>query len=121
MSKPQKLRKGKYKVTNWPQYNRSLKGRGDLTIWFTEESLEACLAGESACKTKGGQFKYSDLAIKTVYVIRQIFNLRLRQCEGLVQSLLKLVSSVLMILKSLNLLRMQSSLVSTRQRNKSLW
>ena len=53
MSKPQKLRKGKYKVTNWPQYNRSLKGRGDLTIWFTEESLEAWLAGESACKTKG--------------------------------------------------------------------
>jgi len=92
MSKPVKLRQGKYRVTNWPQYNRSLKSRGDLTIWFTEESIEAWLAGESACKTKGGQFKYSDLAIKTVYVIRQIFNLRLRQCEGLVKSLLKLLS-----------------------------
>lgn len=32
MSKKEKLRKGKYKVKNWPEYNRSLKDRGDLTI-----------------------------------------------------------------------------------------
>ena len=33
------LRKGKYKVVNWSTYNKSLKHRGDLTIWFTEDSF----------------------------------------------------------------------------------
>ena len=92
MSKLEKLRQGKYQVRNWPKYNYSLKDRGDITIWFTEESLKGWHAGEPASKLKGGQFKYSDLAIKTMYVVRQIFNLRLRQCEGFVRSLLKLIS-----------------------------
>ena len=91
--KPEKLRKGKYKVINWPKHNRSLKDRGDLTIWFTEESLQAWHAKEPTCKIRSGQFKYSDIAIKTIYVVRQIFNLRLRQSEGLIRSLLKLVST----------------------------
>jgi hypothetical protein len=92
MSKLEKLRKSKYKVINWSKYNCSLKDRGDLTIWFTKESLKGWYAEEPISRIKGGQFKYSDLAIKTMYVVRQIFNLRLRQCEGLVRSLLKLVS-----------------------------
>ena len=36
------LRKGKYKVLNWPEYNKALKNRGDLTIWFSEEGIEKC-------------------------------------------------------------------------------
>lgn len=112
MSKPRKLRKGKYKVNNWPEYNRSLKDRGDLTIWFDEASLKDWYAKDSSHKTKGGQFKYSDLAIKTIYVVRQIFNLRLRQSEGLVRSLLKLLS--------INLLTPDYTTVSRRVRKLSI-
>jgi hypothetical protein len=34
MSQGKKWRKGKYKVINWGTYNKDLKKRGDLTIWF---------------------------------------------------------------------------------------
>ncbi len=27
--------KTKYRVTNWPEYERGLKSRGDITVWFS--------------------------------------------------------------------------------------
>jgi len=27
--------KTKYRVTHWPEYDRALVGRSDLTLWFT--------------------------------------------------------------------------------------
>ncbi len=29
--------KAKYRVTNWPEYDRALVQRGSLTVWFDEE------------------------------------------------------------------------------------
>lgn len=29
----------KYKVTNWTTYNESLRPRGDLTVWISDEAL----------------------------------------------------------------------------------
>lgn len=26
--------RGKYKTTNWADYNKALKGRGSLTVWL---------------------------------------------------------------------------------------
>ena len=92
MSKPQQLRKGKYKVINWGEYNKSLKTRGDLTIWFTEESIKAWLEEEVYHKSRGRQKQYSDLAIKTIYTLRQVFNLRLRQAEGFARSIFSILT-----------------------------
>ena len=75
------LRKGKYEVLNWPEYNKSLKNRGDLTIRFSEEGIEKWLEEEEKDKKPGRQKEYGDEAIKTMYIIRQVFNLRLRQTE----------------------------------------
>ena len=36
----QKLCQGNYKVTNWNEYNQSLKDRGDITFWFSEDAQE---------------------------------------------------------------------------------
>lgn len=36
-----KLRKGKYKVENWREYNRAFKARGDITFWFTDDSIKS--------------------------------------------------------------------------------
>ncbi len=33
--------KTKYRVTNWREYERGLRSRGDITVWFTEEAVEA--------------------------------------------------------------------------------
>ncbi|MGV2109444.1 transposase, partial [Agrobacterium vitis] len=51
----------KYKVTNWTTYNESLRPRGDLTVWISDEALSQWSA---PCRTsRGVQPKYSDLAI----------------------------------------------------------
>ena len=38
-SRSHKFIKPKYRVTNWPEYNDSLRQRGDITIWFTEAAI----------------------------------------------------------------------------------
>jgi hypothetical protein len=40
-SRRHKIENARYKVTNWPEYNKALRQRGDITIWFTEEALAA--------------------------------------------------------------------------------
>jgi hypothetical protein len=90
MSK-KKLRNSKYKVINWGTYNQSLKNRGDLTIWFTQEGLDKWLEAEPVIKNRGRQKQYSDVAIQTSYVLRQVFHLRLRQMEGFIRSILKIM------------------------------
>jgi hypothetical protein len=34
----------RHKVTNWPEYEASLRPRGSLTVWFTEEAIAAWAA-----------------------------------------------------------------------------
>ena len=67
MSKGKKWRKGKYKVINWGAYNKKLKKRGDLTIWFTQEGIEKWLEEEASVKFRGRQREYSDTAIQAIY------------------------------------------------------
>jgi hypothetical protein len=47
------------KVTNWPAYDASLRQRGSLTVWFTEEAVDAWAAEPRT--TRGGQPWYSPL------------------------------------------------------------
>ena len=35
-----KFKRAKYRVTNWPEYNESLRRRGDLTVWFDASMVE---------------------------------------------------------------------------------
>ncbi len=34
-----KFDKAQYRVINWAEYNESLRQRGDLTIWVSDEAL----------------------------------------------------------------------------------
>lgn len=34
-----KIPKQKHRVTNWSEYNESLRRRGDLTVWISEAAL----------------------------------------------------------------------------------
>jgi hypothetical protein len=79
----------KYKVTNWRQYEVGLRRRGSLTLWLTPEALAGWQAPRRT--TRGGQPRYSDLAIGTVLTLGCVFGLRLRQSEGLMTSLLDLM------------------------------
>jgi hypothetical protein len=33
--------KKQYRVRNWAEYERGLKNRGDVTLWLSEEAIEA--------------------------------------------------------------------------------
>src|SRR4029453_4536974 len=70
-----------HKVTNWPAYDASLRQRGSLTVWFTDDAITAWEAEPRT--TRGGQPWYSELAILTALTVRAGFRLAYRQAEGL--------------------------------------
>src|SRR5215218_3402174 len=78
-----------HKVTNWPAYDASLRQRGSLTVWFTDDAIAAWRAEPRT--TRGGQPHYSALAILTALTLRAVFRLALRQTEGLIGSILHLL------------------------------
>src|SRR6187455_3648745 len=78
--------KQRHRVTNWRAYDASLRQRGSLTVWFTEEAIAAWRAEPRT--TRGGQSWYSPLAILTALTLRAVFRLALRQTEGLIGSIL---------------------------------
>src|ERR1700682_3829792 len=94
-SRRHKIEKARYKVTNWPEYNKALPQRGDITIWFTEEALAAWHPAKTGAR--GRPQEYSDLAIETALFIRQVFHLPLRQTEGFMNSLTRLMKSTISI------------------------
>lgn len=76
-----------YKTWNWPDYNRALKQRGSLALWFDPESdWKAKPTGK-----QGRQPRYSAAAIQACLTIKVLFGLPLRQTTGFVEGLLKLV------------------------------
>jgi hypothetical protein len=81
--------KARYRVTNWSEYDASLRQRGSLTVWFTDEAIQAWRAEPRT--TPCGQRHYSALAIGTALTMRMVFGLALRQTEGLIGSVIRLL------------------------------
>jgi Transposase DDE domain len=85
----------RHRVTNGPAYEASLRWRGSLTVWFTDEAIEAWTAEPRT--TAGGQAWYSPLAILTGLTLRAVFRLALRQTEGLIGSVIGLLGLALRV------------------------
>jgi hypothetical protein len=83
------------KVTNWPTYEAGLRQRGSLTVWFSDEAIEAWAAEPRA--TRGRQPWYSPLAILTALTLRAVFRLAFRQTEGLIGSVVHLLGLALRV------------------------
>src|ERR671913_881132 len=105
----------KYKVTNWPAYDASLRQRGSLTVWFTAEAIQAWVAEPRT--TRGGQPWYSRLAILTALTLRAVFRLALRQTEGLIGSLIRLLGLDLAVPDHTTLSRRAATLEVPRPRS----
>ena len=88
-SKVHPSHKTKYRVRNWDRYDRALRQRGDITLWLTP----AAIATWTPLPTgrRGGQPRYSDVAIEAALALRMVFHLPWRQTEGLLASILKLM------------------------------
>ena len=54
--------KTKYRVANWPSYDRALFGRDDVTLWVSPEAMPP--GGPAGVGTRGGQRQYSDAPSK---------------------------------------------------------
>ena len=62
-------------MTKWAAYDIALRQRGSLTVWFTEAAMGAWKAEPRA--TRGGQPRYSAVAITTALTLRAVFRLAL--------------------------------------------
>src|SRR5215217_1692262 len=102
----------RHRVTNWPAYDASLRQRGNLTVWFTEEAIAAWAAEPRT--TRGGQPWYSPLAILTALTLRAVFHLAYRQAEGLVGSIIALLGLTLRVPDHTTLSRRSATLVVPR-------
>ncbi len=78
---PEPIPKPRYRVTNWPDYNRALVERGSVTLWLSDEVARGWRArGGKGCV-------YSDVAIRCALSLRAVFRLTLRQAQGFLASL----------------------------------
>jgi len=109
--------KQKHKVMNWREYDASLRQRGSLTVWFTDEAIEGWRAALRT--TPGGQPWYSPLAILTALTLRAVFRLALRQTEGLIGSVIGLLGLDLAVPDHSTLSRRAETLEVPRPRSRT--
>ena len=102
----------RHKVANWPAYEASLRQRGSLTMWFTDDAIAAWAAEPRT--TRGGQAWYSPLAILTALTLRAVFRLAYRQAEGLIGSIISLLGLKLRVPDHTTLSRRSTTLAVPR-------
>jgi hypothetical protein len=95
-------------VVNWREYDASLRQRGSLTVWFSDEAIEGWRAAPRT--TPGGQPWYSALTQ------RAVFRLALRQTEGLIASIIDLLGLDLAVPDHTTLCRRAETLEVPRPR-----
>jgi len=89
IEKEEKQKKDKYGVTNWSSYNKSLIGRGDISIWIEEEALDNWYY--QGPDQQGAQYVYSDKCIECLLQLKAVFKLPYCQLEGFSSSIIKLM------------------------------
>ena len=78
-----------YRVKNWAEYDKALRDRGDITLWISQEAIDAWTPPQTG--KRGAHPVYSDAAIETALTFRLLFDLALRQTEGFLGSILRLM------------------------------
>ena len=81
--------KTRYRVKNWRKYEAALRSRGDFLLCISDEALEAWKPDPET--RRGGQRQYSDLAILAALSLRLLLHLPLRQTEGFLASIFRLM------------------------------
>lgn len=84
-----KIPKQTQRVTNWSEYNEGLRRCGDLTVWIRDDALEMWTAPRRT--TSGSQPQYSVLAIEQCLTLGMVFKQPLRQTQGLMRAIAKLL------------------------------
>ena len=102
------MSKKDYRVRNWRQYNESLIKRGDVTCWIDSKSW---YWSEKQAPKRGRPKSYSNGAIITMLVLKAIYRLSLRSCQGFVESLFRLAKLDKQVPNYSSVCRRQSSVI----------
>ncbi|HFQ5139507.1 TPA: IS5 family transposase, partial [Vibrio vulnificus] len=78
------------KTTNWKQYNKALINRGSLTFRIDEEAIRQWK--QSKQDKRGRPCQFSDLAITTALMVKQVFSMPLRTLQGFIDSVFSLAN-----------------------------
>ncbi len=85
------IKKQKHKSSNWSDYNNILKNRGNIEVWLSQGLIDNWCYEERAYDGSGSTKYYTDEAIIAFHEITQVYKLALRQTEGFINSLFKLM------------------------------
>src|SRR4051812_26726271 len=66
-----RILRARYRVSNWPEYDRALQQRGSLTVWVMPEALATWHPPKTGWR--GRSCTYSDIAIETGHLLRLAF------------------------------------------------
>ena len=86
-------KKRTYRIKNWPEYNKSLIQRRDITLWCSEDAIGSWVLPNEG--KRGRPRMYSDEAILCALMVKVVFHLPLRALEGFLFSLLGLLGVLL--------------------------
>lgn len=94
--RPRVQRKRQYRIRNWHEYNAALVGRGSLTLWVDAATLADWHNPQRSGKP-GKPCTYSDLAITCMATLQAVYHLPLRATQGLLCSVVQLLSADLAV------------------------
>lgn len=80
--------KDTYKISNWNEYDKSLKNRGKVSLWLSSRLLRIW-SEIDVSKKEIGEKTYPDAIIEFCLTMGYIYNLRLRQTTGFVEHFLE--------------------------------
>tara|TARA_Y100001933_G_scaffold243111_1_gene271430 strand:- start:43 stop:1038 length:996 start_codon:yes stop_codon:yes gene_type:complete len=86
------IKKQKHKVFNWSEYNTNLKRRGDIEVWLSQDVIDNWYFDERVYNGTGSSKRYTNDAIIACHQIRQVFKLPLRQTQGFINSLFRIMN-----------------------------
>ena len=78
------IKKTKYKVVNWTEYNKSLRNRGKLSLYFPKGDLRSqFINNDSYCKGIAGRAElYSGAYIEIIFIHYRLFSWGMRKITG---------------------------------------
>src|SRR2546421_2162702 len=79
-----------YRIRNWAEYDTSLRRRGSLTFWISQELLDNWTTKEKT-GARGASPTYTDAAIETLAMVKYLFRQASRQAEGLLSSIFEMM------------------------------
>lgn len=86
-----KFSKKEYNKREWGSYEQGLCERGSITVWISEEAIAGWNVVQPEKRKPGRQRQYSDIAVETAWALRMVYNKQLRQTEGFIKSIFKLM------------------------------